>query len=89
MTSLQILLSLAAFYDFHVHQIDVKTTFLNGIFKEDIYMDQPYGFVDSQHPQKVCKLLQTIYDLKQSPRCSINVLIHTYWNLVIPIVLPI
>ena len=48
--------------------MDVKTAFLNGYLYEDIYMDQPKGFVDPKHPNKVCKLQRSIYGLKQASR---------------------
>nr|GEU45119.1 putative RNA-directed DNA polymerase, eukaryota, reverse transcriptase zinc-binding domain protein [Tanacetum cinerariifolium] len=47
---------------------DVKTAFLNGYLDEDIYMVQPKGFVDPNHPRKVCKLQRSIYGLKQASR---------------------
>ncbi|GJT58198.1 retrotransposon protein, putative, ty1-copia subclass [Tanacetum coccineum] len=48
--------------------MDVKTAFLNGYLDEDIYMVQPEGFVDPNHPRKVCKLQRSIYGLKQASR---------------------
>jgi hypothetical protein len=68
MTTIRVLLSLAASYDLLVHQMDVKTTFLNGELDEDIYMDQPDGFVVKGEEQKVCKLLKSLYGLKQAPK---------------------
>ncbi|GJR52306.1 retrotransposon protein, putative, ty1-copia subclass [Tanacetum coccineum] len=50
------LIEKAAFYDYEIWQMDVKTAFLNGYLDEDIYMVQPEGFVDPNHPIKVCKL---------------------------------
>ncbi|GJR83814.1 reverse transcriptase [Tanacetum coccineum] len=44
--------------------MDVKTAFLNGNLREDVYMAQPEGFVDPKHPNKVCKLQRSIYRLK-------------------------
>ncbi|OWY95693.1 Copia type Polyprotein, partial [Phytophthora megakarya] len=67
-TSIRVLLSLAAKYNLTVHQMDVKTAFLNGLLDEDIYMAQPDGFIDSIHPDYVCKLKRSLYGLKQSPR---------------------
>ncbi|KAJ9538613.1 hypothetical protein OSB04_031346 [Centaurea solstitialis] len=52
--------------------MDVKTAFLNGKLTEDVYMQQPEGFVDPKNPNKVCKLLKSIYGLKQASRS---------WNL--------
>ncbi|GJQ97623.1 retrotransposon protein, putative, ty1-copia subclass [Tanacetum coccineum] len=51
--TIKILISIAAFYDYKVWQMDVKTAFLNGNLDEDIYMVQPKGFVDPNHPKKV------------------------------------
>ncbi|GJX09300.1 retrotransposon protein, putative, ty1-copia subclass [Tanacetum coccineum] len=50
--AIRILISIAAFYDFEIWQMDVKTAFLNGYLGEDIYMLQPEGFVDHNHPRK-------------------------------------
>nr|GEU33717.1 putative RNA-directed DNA polymerase [Tanacetum cinerariifolium] len=49
-------------------QMDVKTDFLNGPWKEEVYVAQPDGFVDSDHPEKVYRLRQALYGLKQAPR---------------------
>ena len=48
--------------------MDVKTAFLNGNLLEDVYMTQREGFVDPKHPNKVCKLQRSIYELKQAYR---------------------
>ncbi|GKE78609.1 retrotransposon protein, putative, ty1-copia subclass [Tanacetum coccineum] len=50
--AISILISIAAYYDYEIWQIDVKTAFLNGYLDEDIYMVQPKGFVDPNHPRK-------------------------------------
>ncbi|WVZ70691.1 hypothetical protein U9M48_019334 [Paspalum notatum var. saurae] len=70
--SIRILLAIAAYHDYEVWQMDVKTAFLNGNLSEDVYMTQPDGFVDPQNARKVCKLLKSIYGLKQASRS---------WNL--------
>nr|GEY90077.1 retrotransposon protein, putative, Ty1-copia subclass [Tanacetum cinerariifolium] len=49
-------------------QMDVKTTFLNGSLKEEVYVAQPDGFVDPDHPEKVYRLRKALYGLKQAPR---------------------
>ena len=54
--SIRILLAIAAYYDYEIWQMDVKTAFLNGNLLEDVYMTQPEGFVDQLNPNKVCKL---------------------------------
>ncbi|GJY73766.1 retrovirus-related pol polyprotein from transposon TNT 1-94 [Tanacetum coccineum] len=66
--AIRILISITAFYDYEIWQMDVKTAFLNGYLDEDIYMVQPEGFVDPKHPRKVCKLQRSIYGLKQALR---------------------
>jgi len=68
MTTIQVLHSLAASYGLLVHQMDVKTAFLNGELDEKIYMDQPDGFVVKGDERKVCKLLKSLYGLKQEPK---------------------
>ncbi|GJZ13937.1 putative RNA-directed DNA polymerase [Tanacetum coccineum] len=66
--SIRIHIAIAAFYDYEIWQMDVKTAFLNGYLDEDIYMVQPEGFIDPKHPRKVCKLQRSIYGLKQASR---------------------
>ena len=54
------MLATAAFYDYENWQMDVKTAFLNGYLKEELYMMEPEGFVDSEGANKVCKLQRSI-----------------------------
>jgi len=68
LTTIQVLLSSSASYGLLVHQMDVKTTFLNGELDEKIYMDQPDGFVVKGQESKVCRLLKSLYGLKQAPK---------------------
>ncbi|XP_075088615.1 uncharacterized protein LOC142170623 [Nicotiana tabacum] len=67
-TSIRVLLSLASIYDLYVHQMDVKTAFLNGNLSEEIYMQQPEGFVLPGNEKKVCKLIKSLYGFKQAPK---------------------
>jgi hypothetical protein len=62
------MLAIRAAMDLEIHQMDVKTAFLNGELEEDIYMDQPQGFVQDGKEHLVCKLKKSLYMLKQSPR---------------------
>ena len=66
--SVWIMLAIAAFYDFEIWQMDVKTAFLNGFLKEELYMMQLEGFVDPKGANKVCKLQRSIYGLVQASR---------------------
>ena len=54
--SIRIMLAIAAYHDYEIWQMDVKTAFLNGELLEDVYMTQPEGFVDPTNPNKVWKL---------------------------------
>ncbi len=67
-TSIRCILALAALEDMEIHQMDVKTTFLNGKLEEEIYMEQLQGFVHQGGEHLVCKLHKSLYGLKQSPR---------------------
>nr|GEU63386.1 retrovirus-related Pol polyprotein from transposon TNT 1-94 [Tanacetum cinerariifolium] len=67
-SSSQIFLAYAAHKSFTVFQMDVKTAFLHCSLKEDVYMCQPEGFVDADHPSHVYKLKKAIYGLKQAPK---------------------
>ncbi|KAJ9552762.1 hypothetical protein OSB04_016807 [Centaurea solstitialis] len=70
--SIRILMAISAYFNYEIWQMDVKTAFLNGKLTEDVYMEQPEGFEDPKNPNKVCKLLKSIYGLKQASRS---------WNL--------
>ena len=64
--SIRIMLAIATFYE--IWQMDVKTAFLNGLLKEELYMMQPEGFVNLKGANKICKLQQSIYGLVQASR---------------------
>ncbi|GJR42093.1 gag-pol polyprotein [Tanacetum coccineum] len=53
---------------FSIYQMDVKTTFINGPLKEEVYVSQPDGFVDPDHPEKVYRLRKALYGMKQALR---------------------
>ena len=61
-------MDLVAYFDLELHQMDVKTSFLNGNLDEEIYMQQPEGFQEEENEQLVCKLRRSIYGLKQASR---------------------
>jgi hypothetical protein len=68
LTTIRVVLSLASSHGLLVHQMDVKTTFLNEELDEKIYMDQPDRFVVDGQEGKVCKLLKSSYGFKQAPK---------------------
>nr|GEU71904.1 hypothetical protein [Tanacetum cinerariifolium] len=66
--AVRIFIAYAAHKSFTVYQMDVKTAFLYGPLKEEVYVNQPDGFVDPYHPDKVYRLKKALYGLKQAPR---------------------
>nr|GEU47626.1 hypothetical protein [Tanacetum cinerariifolium] len=66
--AVRLFIAYAAHKSFTVYQMDVKTTFLYGPLKEKVYVNQPDGFVDPYHPDKVYRLKKALYGLKQAPR---------------------
>ncbi|GKC12017.1 retrotransposon protein, putative, ty1-copia subclass [Tanacetum coccineum] len=66
--AIRIFLAFTAYMNMIVYQIDVKTTFLNGILREEVYVSQPGEFVDQDNPNHVYKLKKALYGLKQAPR---------------------
>ncbi|WJX33335.1 hypothetical protein P8452_21550 [Trifolium repens] len=66
--SIRLLLGVACILKFKLYQMDVKSAFLNGYLQEEVYVEQPKGFVDPEHPNYVYKLKKALYGLKQAPR---------------------
>jgi hypothetical protein len=66
--AIRIPLAFATHHNFKLHQMDVKSAFLNGSISEEVYVEQPPGFEDPQFPNHVYKLHKTLYGLKQAPR---------------------
>ena len=67
-TSIRMLIAIAALHNLEIHQMDVKTAFLNGDLNEEIYMDQPEGFISLGQEKKVCRLVKSLYGLRQTPK---------------------
>src|ERR1700730_18112672 len=68
MVSIRMILSIAAIEDMEIHQIDVKTAFLNSELNEEVCVEQPNGYVALGKESMVCRLNKSLYGLKQSPR---------------------
>ncbi|GJR88488.1 retrovirus-related pol polyprotein from transposon TNT 1-94 [Tanacetum coccineum] len=72
--AIRIFLAFAAHMNMVVYQMDVKTAFLNGNLREEVYVSQPDGFVDPDKPNYVYKLKKALYGLKQAPRAWYDML---------------
>ena len=66
--SIRLLLAFACYMGFKLFQMDVKSAFLNGFIKEEVFVEQPPGFENDQFPNHVYKLDKALYGLKQAPR---------------------
>nr|GEV19101.1 zinc finger, CCHC-type [Tanacetum cinerariifolium] len=75
-TTIRLLLALAAIHNLVIHQMDVKTKFLNGDLDEEVYMKQPEGFIMPGNEHKVCKLVKSLYGLKEAPKSGIKSLMR-------------
>ena len=68
MSSIRMVLALSPSLDLEIEQMDVKIAFFHGDLEEDIYIEQPKGFVVNRKENHVCKLRKSLYGLKQAPR---------------------
>jgi hypothetical protein len=66
--SIRVVISIASVMGWRIHQMDVKTTFLNGIIEEEVYIEKPQGFEVHGRESHVCRLKKALYRLKQAPR---------------------
>jgi len=67
-TTIRCILVMTAANGWELHQMDFKSAFLNSDLDEEVYMEQPEGYVDLTYPDKVCRLLQALYGLEQAPK---------------------
>jgi len=72
MTTIRAIIAMATTKGWSLHQMDVKNVFLPGDLKEEMYMEQPPGYVDQTHPNLVYRLKKVLYGLKQAPRAWSN-----------------
>jgi hypothetical protein len=71
MTTIRAIITMAIAKGWSLHQMDVKNVFFRGDLQEEVYMEQPSGYVNQTHPNLVCSLKKTLYGFKQAPRaCS-------------------
>ncbi|GKE58436.1 retrovirus-related pol polyprotein from transposon TNT 1-94, partial [Tanacetum coccineum] len=76
--AIRIFVAYAAHKNMTIYQMDVKTAFLNGQLKEEVYVSQPEGFVDQDNPSYVYKLKKALYGLKQAPRAWYDMLLSFF-----------
>ncbi|GKA72409.1 zinc finger, CCHC-type containing protein, partial [Tanacetum coccineum] len=67
-STIRLLIAMASIHNLIIHQMDVKIAFLNGELDEEVYMNQPQGFIMPGNEYKVCKLIKSLYGLKQTPK---------------------
>lgn len=77
MSSIRLILSICAAKGLEVRQLDVDSAYLNGKMDTEVYMQQPPGYIDKDHPDKVCLLRKALYGLKQAGR-TWNILANDY-----------
>ncbi|CAL1371853.1 unnamed protein product [Linum trigynum] len=66
--TLRLLLGIVVSQAWPLHQVDISNAFLHDTLQEEVYMRQPVGFIDPEHPDSVCRLRKSIYGLRQAPR---------------------
>ena len=62
------LMAIVALHNLEIHQMDVKISFLNDELNDEIYLEQPEGFIVPSQEKKVCRLVKSLYGLKQAPK---------------------
>jgi len=72
MTTLRTIIAMATTKGWSLHQMDVNNVFFHGDLQEEMYMEQPLGYVDQTHPNLVCRLKKALYGLKQTPRAWLD-----------------
>ena len=61
-------MAIVALHNLEIHQMDVKISFLNDELNDEIYLEQPEGFIVPSQEKKVCRLVKSLYGLKQAPK---------------------
>ena len=78
-SSIRSILSLSGKMGWHIHQMDMKTMFLNGIIEEEVYIEEPEGFEIFSSDLHVCRIKRALYGLKQAP-CAWYTRIDNYFT---------
>nr|GEU59628.1 zinc finger, CCHC-type [Tanacetum cinerariifolium] len=76
--TIKLLIAMVSIHNLIIHQMDVKTTFLNGDLDEEVYMNQPLGFIMPGNENKVCKLIKSLYGLNKFDETGKRVIICLY-----------
>eukprot|EP00253_Pinus_taeda_P006891 PITA_06891 len=80
-SSIRMILALSTQMGWHIHQMDVKTTFLSGVIEEEVYVEQPEGFETFSNESHVCRLKRASYGLKQAPHAWYKWIDHYFLGL--------
>jgi hypothetical protein len=80
-STIRIVLTIAVHFDWPIRQLDVSNAFLHGSLEEEVFMEQPHGFVSKEFPNHVCHLKKSLYGLKQAPRAWFTKLSTTLLHL--------
>jgi hypothetical protein len=67
-STIRVILALVVYFNWMIMQLDISNAFLHGSLLKEVYIEQPKGFVDKNHPNSICRLEKAIYGLKQAPR---------------------
>ncbi|WKA06278.1 hypothetical protein VitviT2T_024184 [Vitis vinifera] len=83
-TTVHVVLSLVVTNRWPLRQLDVKNAFLNGTLTENVYIEQPTGYIDPRYPNHVCQLKKALYGLKQAPRAWFQLFFSHPWVFLQP-----
>ena len=79
-TNIRVMLTIVLSRGWLIHQLDINNAFLNGLLHEEVFMEQPPGFIQHNHSHLVCKLHKNLYGLKQAPSAWLEKLSATLYS---------